>query len=135
VVVDTWREAVLLQQAARKYGSLAAMENVTLFFRLLPYLGCISWGIYSVLEVYFPSLRDPDFNRWEVDEGSGSSIQILGWRKVLTPPRVLAQGYLSDSTACAIALIAGAILIFIGMLGIRHVSGLPEFLPDLFGKF
>jgi hypothetical protein len=38
-------------------------------------------GIVSILEVLFPSLRDSDFNRWKVDEGGGSYIQILGWKK------------------------------------------------------
>jgi hypothetical protein len=110
------------------------MERLTLFFKLLPYLAVLFGGIVSILEVIFPSLRDPDFNRWEVDEGSGSYIQILGWKKMLTPPRVLAQGYMSDSAACAVALVVGTILLLIAILGIRHVSGFPPFFPDLFNK-
>jgi hypothetical protein len=92
------------------------------------------WGIVSILEVLFLSLRDPDFNRWEVDEGGGSYIQILGWRKMLTPPRVLAQGYMSDRAACAGALVVGGMFILIAMFGFRHVSGLPEFFPDVFDR-
>ena len=110
------------------------MEKLTSFFRLLPYLAFLYGGIVSILEVVFPSLRDPDFNRWEVDEGSGSYIQILGWKKMLTPPRILAQGYMSDGAACAVALVVGIIFVSIAMLGIRHVSGFPEFFPDLFGR-
>jgi hypothetical protein len=110
------------------------MEKQTYFFRLLPYLALLFGGIVSILEVIFPSLRDPDFNRWEVDEGSGSYIRILGWKKMLTPPRILAQGYMSDSAACALALVVGIILVLIAMLGIRHVSGFPDFFPDLFGR-
>jgi hypothetical protein len=110
------------------------MEQLTLFFRLLPYLACLYGGIFSILEVIFPSLRDPDFNHWEVDEGEGSYIQVLGWKKMLAPPRVLAQGYMSDSAACALALVVGFILLFVAMFGVRHVIGFPEFLPDLFNK-
>jgi len=106
---------------------------LALFFRLLPYLAFLYAGIVSVLEVLFLSLRDPDFNRWEADEG-GSYIRILGWKKMLTPPRVLAQGYMSDSAACAVALVVGVICILIAIFGIRHVSGFPEFFPDLFER-
>jgi hypothetical protein len=111
------------------------MEKMTLFIKLLPYLAFLCGGIVSILEVLFPSIRDPDFNRWEVDEGGGSYIRVLGWKKMLTPPRVLAQGYMSDSAACAVALGVGIIFILIAMFGIRHVSGFPEFFPDLFGRF
>ncbi len=110
------------------------MGKLALFFRLLPYLAFLYGGVFSILEVLFPSLRDPDFNRWEVDEGRGSYIQVLGWKKVLRPPRVLAQGYMSDSAACAVALVLGVIFVLIAMFGIRHVSGFPEFFPDLFAR-
>src|SRR4030095_13951054 len=110
------------------------MEKLPLFFRLLPYLAFLYAGIVSILEVLFPSLRDPDFNRWEVDEAGGSYIQILGWKKILTPPRVLAQGHMSDNAACAIALAAGVVFVLIAVFGIRYVSGFPEFFPDLFGR-
>ena len=113
---------------------LARMEKLTLFFKLLPYLAFLYGGIVSILEVFFPSLRDPDFNRWEVDECGGSSVQILGWKKMLTPPRVLAQGYMSDRAACAVALAVGVMFILIALLGIRHVSGVPEFFPDVFDR-
>jgi hypothetical protein len=108
---------------------------LALIFNLLPYLAFLGVGIFWFLEVLFPSLRNPDFNRWEIEGGRGSSVTILGWKKVLTPPRVIAQGYMSTETACAVALIFGAIFISIGILGIRHASGFPEFLPDLFDRF
>jgi len=106
----------------------------TLFFKLLPYLAFLYVGIHSILEVLFPSLRDPDFKRWEIDGGSSSYVQILGWKKMLTPPRVLAQGYMSDRAACAVALAVGVISVLIAMFGIRHVSGFPSFFPDLFDR-
>jgi|SRR5579872_1776431 len=106
---------------------------LALLLRLLPYLAFLYAGIVSILEVLFPFLRDPDFNRWEVDEG-GSYIKTLGWKKMLTPPRVLAQGYMPDSAACAIALVVGTICILIAIFGIRHVSGFPQFIPDLFER-
>jgi len=106
---------------------------LALFFRLLPYLVFLYAGVFSILEVLFPSLRDADFNRWEVDEG-GSDVNILGWKKMLTPPRVLAQGYMSDAAACAVALGVGVICISIAILGVRHVAGFPGFLPDLFER-
>ncbi|HEV7675155.1 MAG TPA: hypothetical protein VGQ12_11550 [Candidatus Angelobacter sp.] len=108
------------------------METAFLLFRLLPAFTIVGYATYSILEVFFPSLRDPDFNRWEVDDNSGSSIQILGWKKVLTPPRVIAQGYFSDSTACAISLTLGIVMILAGFLLIRHMAGFPESFPDLF---
>jgi len=110
------------------------MEKLTLLFRLLPYLAFLYGGIVSILEVLFPSLRDPDFNRWEVDDVSGSSIQIMGWKKMLTPPRVLAQGYMPDRAACAVAIVVGVILLLVGIFGIRHVSGFPVFFPDVFDR-
>ncbi len=110
------------------------MDKFT-FFNLLPYIAFLSAGVYTILEVFFPSLRNSDFNRWEVDEGTGSYIQIMGWRKVLTPPRVVAQGYMSDRAACAIAIVAGIFCTLIGTFGVRHVGGVPNFLPDLFGRF
>jgi len=111
------------------------VDKLRFFVRLLPYLVCLYAGIHTILEAFFPSLRDPDFNRWEVDEGGGSYIQIMGWKKMLTPPRVIAQGFMPDRAACAVAIVVGAIFILIGTFGIRHVSGFPGFLPDLFNRF
>jgi hypothetical protein len=110
------------------------MEKLRFFLRLLPYLACLYGGVVSILEVFSPSLRDPDFNRSEVDEGGGSYIGVMGWEKMLTPPRVITQGYMSDSAACAVAIVAGVILVLIAMFDIRHVSGFPEFFPDLFNR-
>jgi hypothetical protein len=110
------------------------MELLSLFFRLLPYLVLLCAGAFSILEVFFPSLRNPDFNRWEVDEGGGSYVEVMGWRKMLRPPRVLAQGHMSDTAACALALVVGVLFVLIAIFGIRNVSGLPEFLPDLFDR-
>ncbi len=110
------------------------MEKLTFFFRLLPFLVFLYAGVVSILEVFFPSLRDADFNRWEVDEGGGSYINILGWKKLLTPPRVVAQGYMSDRAACAVAVVAGILFILIATFGIRHVGGFPTFFPDLFNR-
>lgn len=108
------------------------MGTAFLLFRLLPAFTFVGYGTYSILEVFFPSLRNPDFNRWEVDDNSGSSIEIFGWKKVLTPPRVIAQGYFSDSTACAISMTLGIVMIVAGFLIIRHIAGVPEAFPDLF---
>lgn len=111
------------------------MDKLTFFFNVLPYLVWLYAGVFSILEVLFRSLRGPDFNRWEADEGSGSSVTILGWKKVLRPPRVLAPGYMSDGAACAVAIVVGVIFVFIATFGIRHVTGVPEFVPDLFNRF
>jgi hypothetical protein len=97
------------------------MEKLKLFFRLLPYHALLYGDPHSSLEVFFPYLRDPDFNRWEVDEGVGSYVQILGWKKTLRPPRVLARGHMSESAARAVGLIAGVVWILIAIFGIRHV--------------
>lgn len=110
------------------------MDTLTLSFRLSPYLAFLFAGIVSILEVLFPSLRDPDFNRWEIDEAAGPSIKILGWKKMLTAPRIVAQGYMSDGAACAVALVVGIIFVLIAMFGIRHVGGVPGFLPDLYHR-
>jgi hypothetical protein len=111
------------------------VDKVTFFFKVLPYLVFLYAGVLSILEVFFPSLRGPEFARWEVDEGSGSSITILGWKKVLRPPRLLAQGYKSDGAACAVTIVVGVILVLIAMFGMRHVTSFPEFVPDLFSRF
>lgn len=111
------------------------METASLLFHSLPAFLMVGYGAYSILEAFFPSLRDPNFDRWEVDDNSGSYIQIMGWRKMLKPPRVIAQGYLSERTACAIALSVGILSIVIGFLFIRHIAGIPESLPDLLNRF
>jgi hypothetical protein len=110
------------------------MEKLAFFFRLLPYLLFLYAGVVSILEVFLPSLRDTDFNRWEVDEGGGSYVKILGWTRMLTAPRVVAKGYMSDGAACAVALVTGVLFVLIAMFGIRHVSGFPAFFPDLFNR-
>ena len=79
---------------------------LALFFKLLPFLVALYAGIYSILEVLFPSLRSPNFNRWEADVRVGPYVNIMGWTKVLTPPRVLAYRYMSNSAACAVAVAA-----------------------------
>jgi hypothetical protein len=111
------------------------VDKLTFFFKVLPFLLCLYGGVASILEAFFPSLRDPDFNRWEVDDRGGSSIQFLGWKKILTPPRVIAQGYMSNRAASALAIVGGVILVLIAMFGIRHVTGFPQFLPDVFSRF
>jgi hypothetical protein len=50
-------------------------------------------------------------------------------------PRVMAQAYMPNRAACATAIVVGIICVLIGTLGIRHVSGFPEVLPDLFNRF
>jgi hypothetical protein len=110
------------------------METALLLFHLIPAFAMVGYGTYSMLEVFFPSLRDPDFGRWEVDDDSGSSIQIMGWKKMLKPPRVIAQGYFSDSTAWALSLILGILLIVAGFLIMRHIAGVPESFPDWFDR-
>jgi len=110
------------------------MQAANFLVRVFPYLAFLFAGIFSILEVIFPSLRDSNFNRWEVDEGSGSYIQVMGWKKMLRPPRVIAQGYMTDRAACTVALIAGVFFILIATFGIRHVIGFPWFFPDLFEK-
>ena len=108
------------------------METAFLLFHLLPAFAMVAYGTYLILEVFFPSLRDPDFRRWEVDGGNGSYIRILGWKKVLTPPRVIAQGYFSERMACRISLTLGIVMIVAGLLWIRHIAGVPGSFPDLF---
>jgi hypothetical protein len=109
------------------------MEILLLLFRLFPALAAVGYGTYAILEVFFPSLRDSNFNQWEVDD-SGSYIQVLGWRKVLRPPRVIAQGYMSDSTACTVSFCFGTFLIIVGFVFIRHIAGMPQSLPDIFSS-
>jgi hypothetical protein len=111
------------------------MEILSLLWKTLPFILLLSYGVYDILEVIFPSLRSPDFNRWEIDEDSGTSIRIMGWKKALSPPRVLASGYLSERAACTLSLLLGAFFVAIGVLGIRHAAGIPNWIPDLFGKF
>jgi len=111
------------------------MKTLTFFLKAFPFFCFLYAGIHSILEVLSPALRDPDFNRWEVDDDSGSYIQIMGWRKMLTPPRVIAQGYVSDRAACAVGVVVGVVCILIAIVGIRHVIGIPEFLPDLIKRF
>lgn len=113
----------------------AFRDLFALFWKLIPFLICLVYGAYSILEVFFPSLRSANFNRWEIDDNSGTTIQVMGWKKVLSPPRVLASGYLSERTACSIAFGVGALLISIGIFGIRHIADFPGWLPDLFGRF
>ena len=110
------------------------MGKLSHFLRLLPYLALLGAGAFLILQACFPALRGSDFNRWEVDEDSGVSIKILGHRKMLTPPRALAQGYMSDRVACLGALVVGFIFILIAAFGVRHVGGFPQFLPDLLGR-
>src|SRR6266576_3157032 len=109
----------------RLSGIVAQMNYVELLWKILPFLFFLYGGIYSILEAIFPKLRDADFNRWEIDEGSGTSVTFLGWKKVLTPPRVLAQGYMSDSAACAVAICSGFLFVAIALIGIRHFAGIP----------
>ena len=118
----------------RLSGTVALLNYLELFMKILPFLFFLYGGIYSILEALFPKLRDAEFNRWEIDEGSGTSITFLGWKKVLSPPRVLAQGYMSDSAACVVAVCSGCLFIFIALIGIRHFAGIPAFLPDLFAR-
>jgi hypothetical protein len=111
------------------------MEKLPVWFELLPFVGILSAGVFSILEVIFPSLGNPNSNHWEIDEGRGTYVQAMGWRKVFTPPRVLAQGYMANRAACGVALVVGIVFIAIATVGIRHVSGFPEYLPDFFAKF
>lgn len=100
----------------------------------MPFLALLGYGVYSILEVIFPRLRNSDFNRWEIDADSGNYIQILGWRKMLSPPRALARGRLSDRAACNLSLAFGIFLITIAVVAIRHIAGFPSGLPDLVGN-
>jgi hypothetical protein len=42
---------------------------------------------------------------------------------------------MSERAAYAVAIIGGSVCVLIATFGIRHVSGFPEFLPDLFNRF
>ena len=111
------------------------MDVSALLWKVLSFALFLAYGAYTILEVFVPSLRSSDFNRWEIDEASRTSIQIMGWRKALSPPRVLASGYLSERAACTVALCIGTVFVAIGVFGIRHIIGIPLWLPDLFSKF
>jgi len=110
------------------------MDTTLLLLRLLPAFTAVGYGVYAVLEVLFPSLRDPNFNQWEVTDDRGAYIEIMGWRKALRPPRVIAQGYMSDRTACTLSFCVGTLLIIIGFVFIRHIAGVPESFPDIFSS-
>ena len=110
------------------------MDKAVFLFKVFPFLAFLLAGINSILEVFFPSIRDVNFYRWEIDEGERSYIQFMGWRKVLQPPRVIAQGFMSERAACITSLVAGVVFVAISIFGIRHVTGFPAFVPDLFGK-
>jgi hypothetical protein len=86
------------------------MDAVVLFVKLLPWLLAVACGFFCILTVFFPSLRDTNFDRWKV------------WT-TFTVPRVVAQGQMSERTACAVSLSAGILLIAIGFIGIRHIAG------------
>lgn len=111
------------------------MDKTTSLLESVPFVVFLGYGVYSILEVIFPALRGPDFREWEIDEDSGTSVQILGWKKALSPPRVLASGYLTLRTACAVAIGIGVIFISIGVFGIRYTTGTPIWIPDLFERF
>jgi hypothetical protein len=106
------------------------MKTISFLLKLVPCVIPLAAGAYFIAEVFFPALRDPNFNQWEINEG-GSSVEVMGWRKVLTPPRVVAQGYMSNRAACAVAIAAGLILISVGVFVTRHVTGYPRFIPDI----
>src|SRR5882672_8285340 len=91
------------------------MDVSALLWKVLPFALFLAYGAYTILEVFVPSLRSSDFNQWEIDEESRTSIQIMGWRKALSPPRVLASGYLSERAACTVALCIGTV--FVASLG------------------
>jgi hypothetical protein len=101
------------------------METASILLRCLPFFLSIAYGVYSLLEIYFPSLRDQNFNRWQIDDNTGSYVEYMGWRKVLRPPRIIAQGYLSEGMACVVAFSAGIVLIAIGVWGVHEVAGIP----------
>ena len=111
------------------------MDISSLPWKVLPFALLLAYGAYTILEVFFPSLRNPDFNQWEIDENRGATIQIMGWKKALSPPRVLARGYLSERAACTVGLCIGTVFVVIGVFGIRHTIGIPLWFPDLFNKF
>jgi len=109
------------------------MDTFLLLVRLLPAFSLVAYGTYAILEAFFPSLREPGFNYWDV-ETEGEYVQVLGWRKVLKPPRVIAEGYLSDFSACAVSISAGLVMVIIGFMIIRHTAGIPESMPDIIGR-
>jgi hypothetical protein len=111
------------------------MDPLTLVWKLIPFVLLLGYGAYSILEVFFPSIRSSNFNRWEIDEDTGSSIQVMGWKKALSPPRVLASGYLSERAACTLASSLGIVFVAIAVLGIRHTIGMPLWFPDVFSRF
>jgi hypothetical protein len=108
------------------------MRYLPLLIKVFPFGAFLYYGVKSILQALIPSMRDPDFNRWEIDEGTGDYIEIFGWRKVLRTPHVIAQGYMSDGAASAVAIIVGVICIVIGIIGIRHFTGVPAFIHDPF---
>ena len=117
------------------FCDIALKSQVGQFVRIIFFVAFIAYGLYAILEVFFPPLRSPDFNRGEIDEETGPTINIMGWKKALTPPRVLASGYMSERVACSVSLGFGTLLIAIGVFGIRHVTGVPGWVPDLFSRF
>jgi hypothetical protein len=107
-------------------------DTVWVLVRCLPYFVVTALGVYSMLEALFPALREPGFNHWRIEDDSGSSIEIFGWRKVLRPPRVIAEGYMSEFAASMVAISFGLLFVSVGVFGIRHMSGVPALLPDVF---
>jgi hypothetical protein len=92
------------------------------------------YGVYLVLACFLPGLRSKGFHHWSVSDG-GSSIEFLGFfEKVIRPPKVIAEGEMSEKTAVRVYLSIGFLLITIGSLVFRHITGTPVWFPDVVQK-
>jgi len=101
---------------------------------LLATLFLMGIGIYLLLKGLFPELRDKDFQRWSVEEG-GISVEFLGFfEKVIRPSKVIAEGKMSEKTAVRVYSSIGFLMIAVGFLAFRHITGIPAWFPDVVGQ-
>jgi len=107
-----------------------------IIFECLPFFLSAGVGGYLVLAAFFPSLRHTDWNKWKIYASYNDSkprfwSRSLGLLKARKPA---AEGELTETSANIIYVGLGLALLFIALLGIRHLAGVPEIFPDIFEK-
>jgi hypothetical protein len=105
------------------------MPGVDLLFAL----AAIGFGLYLVLAAFLPDLRWENFGPWSVNDG-GSYIEFFGIEKTLRPPKVIAEGEMSERAAAVFSFCIGFLMTAIGCVAYRHITGIPAVLPDLVEK-
>lgn len=128
-------QAVKLLSRGGAFSMVLMMTTTSVLLKCAPFFGFAGIGFYLLCVSFFPSWRPSGWRHSKFYAGCNDIdphlvSKALGFAK---SPKPRAEGYWPEETARRFYLWVGIIMLLVAFLGIRHLAGVPELVPDVLG--